>query len=310
MTLSVNGEPQESLAAFCQENEALAVQILLNRVYDYSQISLTAEANDGLAADNTVWLVKEAPEKAKALLVGDGTYFWEQAFLAFERVEISFGTDDDSGEAKGYDLYLYNNCMPEQLPEDGAVWLCNPPRSPRAMGIVFGDWLMGTALTKATTESELVTQLDSGLLLRNAAAARFREITDQGTMENVLMCGKMPVLLAGKGDNGFLHVVMTCDLQESNLSLLPDFIVLTANLLEASAPRLLAENEILSGSTVTLKPGPKCQHLLLKTPDMHVKTIEVEQPVVSFAVPGVYTLYQERADGQKAHSIVVHMPEA
>lgn len=310
MTLSVNGEPQETLAASCKENETIAVQLLLNHVYDYSQISLTAEAEDGLVADNTVWLVKETPEKAKALLVGDGTYFWEQAFLALERVEISLETDNDSVEAKGYDLYLYNNCIPEPLPEDGAVWLCNPPRSPRAMGVVFGDWLMGTTLTKETTESELGTQLGSGLLLSNAAAARFREITDQGDMENILLCGKMPVLLAGKGDNGFLQVVMSCDLQETNLPLLPDFVVLTANLLEASAPRLLAENKMLSGSVATLKAGPKCHHLLLETPDIRVKTIEVEQPVVSFDAPGVYTLYEESTDGPKTQSVIVRMPEA
>ena len=34
---------------------------------------------------------------------------------------------------RGYDLYVYDGCLPDALPEAGAVLLIDPPRAPEGM---------------------------------------------------------------------------------------------------------------------------------------------------------------------------------
>ena len=43
----------------------------------------------------------------------------------------------------GYDLYIYDGCMPGALPEDGSVFLIDPPAAPEDTGVVLGETLLG-----------------------------------------------------------------------------------------------------------------------------------------------------------------------
>lgn len=308
--LRVNGQTQASGSAYCPEGEEITVSLLLRQVYEYSDVRLTVRAEDGLREDNEARLLRRDETTARVLLVGENAYFWEKALDALEQTELTVETDLKNAVLEGYDIYAFDGCLPDKLPRDGAVWLLNPPRSPREIGVVFGEKLMGTYITKANTEDVLGGRLNQSLILRDAAVARFREMTSQGDLQDVLMCGKMPVMAAGRNENGCVLIVMPFDIQESNLQLLTDYIVLVSNMTEASAPALLPEQDVFSGELIFPQPHPLCDKLFLQTPDMRLDTLTMQQAQsgVRLKTPGSYTLLQEVRGKQQVLSFFAQVP--
>lgn len=256
--LRVEGQAQAGQSVHCPEGEARRVTLLLRQVYDFDEACVRAKAEDGLAQDNEAWLQRQAAHPARVLLVGENPYFWQKALGAFERVELTAAADWRDAALEGYDVYAFDGCLPDALPQDGAVWLLNPPRSPRELGVVLGEQLLGVYVRRAQADTALGERLTSGLALRDVAVARFREMTAQGALEDVLLCGEMPVMAAGKNARGCVQLVMPFDIEDSSLPLLADFIVLVGNMLEASAPQLLAAQEAAAAGiridAVQMKP--------------------------------------------------------
>lgn len=308
--LHVNGEAQPSGGAYCPEGEETTVSLLLRQVYDYSDVRVVVRAQDGLQADNEARLFQRKEKTARVLLVGENPYFWERMLEALPQTELSVEQNLKDARLEGYDIYAFDGCIPESLPKDGAVWLLNPPRSPREIGVVFGERLMGTYVTKPNAGGVLEEKLTQNLMLHDAAVARFYEMTSQGALENVLMCGKMPVMAAGKNENGCMLIVMPFDLQESNLQLLTDYIVLVHNMTEASAPTLLAAQNVMCGERVYPQPHPLSDKLFLQTPDMRLNALDMQavQDGVCIETPGSYTLLQEVRGEQQVLSFYAQVP--
>ena len=227
-----------------------------------------------MAQDNAVQLSRQAACPARVLLWAKTRISGRRRWRAFPRVELTTAEDWRGATLEAYDVYAFDGCLPEKLPQDGAVWLLNRPRSPREVGVVLGERLMGAYVKGARTDTELGERLTRGLVLRDAAVARFREMTAQGGLENVLLCGEMPVMAAGTNANGCLQAVLPFDIQESNLPLLPDFVVLVNNMLEASAPTLLDAETVDCGTRVYPQPHPLCSRLFLQTPDMRLEALD------------------------------------
>jgi len=310
IVLRVNGKEQAAQSAYCPAGEETHVSLLLRQVYEYSDVRLTARAEDSLTADNETRLYKQEAATARVLLVGEKAYFWEKALGALPQTELTVKKNLKDAELSGYDIYAFDGCLPDKLPKDGAVWLLNPPRSPREIGVVFGEHLMGTYVTRANADGALHKSLTQHLALRDTAVARFHEMTAQGALENVLMCGEMPVMAAGRNENGCLLIVMPFDLQESSLPLLPDFVVLVNNMTEASAPALLAEKTVNAGTAIALHPHPLCSKLFLQTPDLQLSTLNPDEVSggIRIGAPGGYTLLQEVRDEQNVINFFAQVP--
>lgn len=308
--LRVNGQEQTSQTAYCPADEETHVSLLLRQVYDYSDVHLAVRAEDGLSADNEARLFVQKETTARVLLVGERAYFWEKALSALPQTELTVEKNLKDAVLEGYDIYAFDGCLPDKLPKDGAVWLLNPPRSPREIGVVFGDHLMGTYMTRANADGTLKENLTQNLALRDTAVARFREMTAQGALESVLMCGEMTVMAAGRNENGCLLAVLPFDLQESSLPLLPDFVVLVHNMTEASAPALLGDQDVNAGELIALHPHPLCSKLFLQTPDLHLNTLNPEDVSdgIRIGAPGSYTLLQEVRGKQNVVNFFAQVP--
>ncbi len=308
--LYVNGEAQPSNSVYCMEGERIPISLLLRQVYDYSDVHVVIRAQDGLQADNEARLFQRKEKTASVLLIGENPYFWESVLEALPQTELTVKQNLKDAQLEGYDIYAFDGCIPDSLPKDGAVWLLNPPRSPREIGVVFGERLMGTYITRANNGGMLAQKLTQNLILQDAAVARFYEMTSQGALENVLICGKMPVMAAGKNENGCMLIVMPFDLQESNLQLLTDYVVLVHNMTEASAPTLLDAQNVICGERVYPQPHPLSDKLFLQTPDMRLNALDGQTALdgVHIEAPGSYTLLQEVRGEQQVFSFYAQMP--
>lgn len=313
MELRVDGGVMEYGAVHCPAGESVTVSLLVRQVYDYADVRLVAVAQDGLAADNEYRLYA-APEKTtRALLVGERTFFLEKALSVFADVALEKAKTPRDAALEGYDLYVFDGCLPDDMPAQGAVWMINPPWTPKNTGIVFGEALMGAGISAVREfENEQLYAITEHLALKDASVVRFREVTSGGRFAPVLLCGRYPVLLAGRSDGGDAQLVMPFDLQDSNLPLLTDYVLLVRGMLNYSVPPMLERQDYASGAQVSPRTLERCRKLFLQTPDMRVRALDPQDGGMDLCLsaPGGYTLMQEMEDGQeRLLSFFVHMPQ-
>ena len=311
LELRVNGQETAPDAALCPADEPVSVSLLARKVYDYADVRLVVQADDGLKEDNEYRLHASPEKTTRVLLTGGKTYFLERVLSVFKSVELHEEKTVPLQQLSGYDLYVFDGCQPDVLPDDGAVWLINPPRSVRSLQLIFGDALMGTYLSAERALEGETARLTQNLSLSDAAVVRFREVTAMGRFMPVIRCGAYPVLLAGKGESGFAQLVMPFDLQDSNLPLLADFVILVSNMLDFSVPPMLERQDYACGEQVYPRTMASCEKLFVQLPDMSIRTLAAEEARegIALSAPGSYTLMQELSGGQeRLMSAFVHMP--
>lgn len=313
LEFTANGQKQEGGVVYCPADETIGVRVLARQAYSYSDVRIVALAQDGMTEDNEYRLYAKPEKTTRVLITGEHLYFLEEALSVFAQAELTTAEKPGRDADVGYDIYVYDGCMPDTLPQDGVIWLIDPPRSLWNMGLIFGEELMGASISPVRQwEGEDLSALTQDLAMRDAAVVRFKEVTQTAGFAPVLLCGKMPVLLAGRAENGYRMLVMPFDLHDSNLPLLTDYIVLLRNMLDFSAPPMLPAQEFACGETVLPRTLERCEKLFLQTPDMTVRTLDEEALAqgVRLAAPGGYTLLQElEGGGEQMLSFFVHVPQ-
>ncbi|MCD8365797.1 MAG: hypothetical protein LUC83_08330, partial [Clostridiales bacterium] len=77
---------------------------------------------DALDGDNSAWCVPEEEGTSRVLLLTQSNLYLEKAFANISGVEV-YRTSDlgifETEEAGGYDLYIFDGMLPEELPETG-----------------------------------------------------------------------------------------------------------------------------------------------------------------------------------------------
>src|SRR5690606_21105665 len=87
------------------------------------------DKEDALNIDNVYWNVVEKGLGNKALLVSDGNVFIEKALALSNKVELYKTQPDENREFTGYDLYIFDGFLPENIPESGSIMIFNPPEN-------------------------------------------------------------------------------------------------------------------------------------------------------------------------------------
>lgn len=308
----VNGEKQEDGHAVCPKDETVTVSLMARQLYSYSNVRVAVRAEDGMAADNEYQLYRKQEKMTRVLLAGKKTFFVSNALSVFSDIELTSVQAPEDTALHGYDLYVFDGCIPKEMPEDGAVWLLNPPAVPKGVDIAFGEELRGANIAAARElADERMNILKENLLLRDASVVRFREVTSCGQFAPVLLCGRMPVLLAGKTQTGCAMLVMPFDLQKSSLPLLSDFVILVHNMLQYCVPPMLDAQAYDCGVTLRPQMLPLCEKLFVQLPDMSIRTMPMDgTPIeLTLAAPGGYTLMQELPEGkEKILDFFAHVP--
>ncbi|WPX08886.1 BatA domain-containing protein [Anaerocellum danielii] len=84
---------------------------------------------DQVEKDNVFWTVLQTSrEKQKVLYVGKGNFFFEKVWLAFDDVEF-YKIQDAKNIAGDFDIYIFDQCIPQKFPQKGAFIFILPENS-------------------------------------------------------------------------------------------------------------------------------------------------------------------------------------
>ena len=247
-----------------------------------STIEARLAGTDALAADDRAFAVVPAEQTTRALLVGDGNAYLENALALLPRLELYAVGDDgyadalDEAEAAGtpYGLVVFDGVVPDDAPSIPALYL-DPP-SDGAFGTVDGR-AESPVIDRGDPDDPLLRFVDLSTV--HLGRARAIELAD-GVRPVVASTRGTPLVAVGER-NGTRLGLIGFDLGESDLPLQVAFPLLTSNLVDFLLPA--AEGVLPSsmplGASLAVSVDPAIERVALTTTSGDRSTT-AELPVV------------------------------
>ncbi|HJP70352.1 MAG TPA: BatA and WFA domain-containing protein [Candidatus Limnocylindria bacterium] len=249
---------------------------------------------DALAADDRAFAVVPAEQTTRALLVGDGSAYLENALALLPRLELYAVGEDGyadalaDAEAAGtpYGLVIFDGVVPDEAPRLPALYV--DPGGAGAFGTV-GARIEGPVIDRADPDEPLLRFVD----LSSVHIGRARDIdVAEGVRPVVASTGGAPLVAAGEVDGTRLAVI-GFDLGESDLPLQVAFPLLTSNLVDFLLPASdgVLPSSMPLGATLAVSVDPSIERVTLSTTSDD-RTTTTELPVIGGRVtlPGAESI--------------------
>ncbi len=254
-------------------------------------LSVNTEAQDYLTTDNAAYTVTAQNETRRALLMSNGNVFAEQVLRSMPGIETFRGNIEAGIPSQPYDLYIFDDYLPETLP-DGDIFFINPPQDTAVFSV--GDFVEGDALSNV-----LVDASDPRVTFVNfdpVGILRARELTNVDWADPLIVADGGPLLVAGEIDGRQL-AIMPFDLRESDLPLNIAWPILVANLVNWFTPQdaLTQTTNLTIGGTLVIRPPFEAENIRVTLPDGDSRTLPIEAETLIFAETGNAGVYMLEA---------------
>lgn len=281
VTRTVSGSSQRSFIFNVNESfETITAEL----VYDDAVV-------DYLAQDDRAHAVAGNDSTRRVLLMSDqSNLFLEQVLRSLPGVQVFRGeTGSNNLPAQNYDLYIFNNWLPNVLP-DGDMLIINPPQSTSIFSL--GSTVQGLRTVRVAERGH---PLAAFLRVDNLNVREFRSLSNVNWGTPILTIDEQPLLLAGE-EAGRQIVLMPFNLLDSDLPLQIAWPLLMSNALEWFAPAniISGATSLSVGETLRINPPVEADRLRVTLPDGETREIIAEGGEAASFVetdrPGLYQL--------------------
>lgn len=291
LTLWVDGERFISRNIQIPPQSSLPYILTLPDVFSVVNATLTQSVNaitqDYLDIDNRAYAVSGASASRRVLLVTTGNLYIEQVLRSLPNIQ-TVRTDGALGIPSDYDLYIFDNIVPDAFP-DGDLFFINPSADSRyfRVGQRNTQTRNATILLPDDPRTRFVDVSQFNLL-------GFHIITNIGWATPLIAVEGGAILYAGETD-GRQIAIMPFDLRESDLPLQISYPILMANLLEWFTPRavLTLADSAQVGDVIPITPPFSAQIARITPPnDAPQITLNITSSTVVFADTNAIGVYQ------------------
>ncbi|MBO6262833.1 MAG: VWA domain-containing protein [Clostridia bacterium] len=289
------------------------------RAYSFKTILVSLDVDDSLELDNSFSIYGGERPTIKiqyfsllpnpffqGALGAIKRYYSDIGLWNIEYKEIKQGTTDYALD--GFDFYIFEHYVPEELPTDGVTFLVDPQGSPRdggyrvVNGVNYGS--RRQTLSAENIDSPLLKDINAEHLWITQMM-RLADVDD--SYDVILSNGNDPVFLA-KNNKDEQVAILAFSLHYSNFALTNEFSLLFANILDYYFPMTITKNVFEVGEETTV--NARGEFLNVSGYKMN-KTIEEFPSTIKFDIVGTYTLTQTTYLGGKTveETVYVKMPE-
>jgi hypothetical protein len=258
---------------------------------------------DALAIDDSAFLVTGSPPAKKVLLVTDENSFLERALKLRQGVDVTVEKKADYKPGDIFDLYVFDGWVPPgPLPSPALVIAPLDGNGPIPLGSQVAP---GLVLPGDPTDP--ITQ---DLVLKDVHVQTAAKVTVPAGWRAAISAVDDPLLLVHQGEPRIAE--LTFDVHHSDLPLRAAFPILVQNLLGYLLPGGFENQSYPTGRSVTLATEPDARSVEVVTPAGRVARMGPPFPAAPFtdtATPGVYTVRQQLAQGERVSSFVVQFED-
>lgn len=261
------------------------------------------DTDDILEYDNRAYDTVFGGEPAKVLLVTRGNIFLEKVLSLMKNVELTRTQPGELTEYKGYDLYVFDGIVAENLPQDGNLVIFAPDEN---KFFQVGGW-MDTPLIKKT-DHEIFRYLSN----LKFAVGRTRILNKPDWADIVTEYNGNPVIMDGRIGNTRI-LIFGFNLFETDLPLQPEFPILMSNIVSEYVPASSSHvTGMLVGDMVEFDLFPDTEKAEVVLPDGSRITIAPPippEPFIETYKPGIYRLEQTNASGTISAPFAVNLAD-
>jgi hypothetical protein len=252
---------------------------------------------NGLALDDSAFVVLTQRKQAQVLLVSSGNQFLEKVLTLLPNVDLYRIASSRylAVEADRFDIIVFDGYLPPLLPR-GNLLVVNPPdRGPyRTIGAVTRPKITGW-----DREDPILSFVD----LQDLNISRASKLdTPRWAKPLITTSDGTPLMVAGQ-DGDRRVTILPFDLQQSNLWTMSAFPILMSNIVNyLSPPGVVQTAAIQTGSPESLAPLPQVQSVRVTGPTDQVSEFRTGQGPISYAstdVAGLYKVQQIVQGGQQ-----------
>lgn len=290
------------------------------RVYIASVDNTVAEGfiNDSIASDDSFYFYGGTQHTLKVQyssslynpFINGIISSWRNTLAANWTIEpTEVGSTDGEAALEGFDVYIFEHVMPEKLPDDGLVILIDPSNSsaPAGSGLSFGEPHVAGEDERFTFASgETSHPVLNNIKAEDIWVTKYTSVTADSDYQELMFCGGEPVFLL-KDEIDEKVLVLSVDINRSNLSMLPGFSLMMVDIFSYFFPGTISNYMYEVGDSVSFNSV---------SPSMDLYTPQGgELPFSEFPasyyldVQGTYTLTQSLLSGKSlSTSFFVKIP--
>lgn len=258
---------------------------------------------DAFAIDDAAFLVTGSPPARKVLLVTEENTFLQRALKLRRGVDLTVEKKADYKPGGTFDLYVFDGWVPPgQLPAPALVIDPIDGNGPVPLGgpVAPGPVLPGDPSDPITRD----------VVLKDVHVQTAAKVGVPAGWRAAISAVDDPLLLVHLGEPRIAE--LTFDLHHSDLPLRAAFPILVQNLLDHLLPSGFESQSYPTGRTVTLAAEPGARSIEVVEPSGRVVRLGPPFPAAPFTeteTPGIYTVRQELAAGQRVSSFVVQFQD-
>ena len=272
------------------ESKTLSFQLdSLNSDYLKGELS----RKDILMEDNTYYHVVNENKVKKILLVTDENIFLEKAFGSIENTEV-YKTNDVSNitDNDEYDLYVFDNKMPEVMPRKGSILFINPNSNEFFNVLEGGEIGQATAVKGAVSTYLEDTQF-------TLSEYNIIETPYYGT--NILTIDDNSIGFKGEINDRKI-AALSFDLHSTDFALKKEFPILIYELgEELISTGMVYSNNFKAGEKIVVKSSDFENEINVTYPNGDIKDLKSGEEVKGELALGIYKINQN--DNNESFSV-------
>lgn len=314
-----NGTRTFTKTAYC--SEALPVQTVTygtsdfgEQVYSFTSAYVSLDQSDTLQRDNTFNVyggTKPALRIQYASSLDNNFYpgiiRTARDNLLKNKWNVEFKQIASSqASLVGYDMYIFEHTMPDEMPDDGLVILADPDKVPAGAGFELGA--KDTVDSDSTLALGKQTSLTQFMDASRIKISTYRPIGASDGYDDLFYFNGAPVIIA-KNQPDCKVVVISLDLNYSTLSVTPEFVAFFYNIFNEYLPATLSQSSYEVGDTVTM--NARGENLSVSLPGGGEQNFDETPATLVADTPGDYTVTQTVISGDPVvDQFFVHIPRS
>lgn len=248
---------------------------------------------DLIAKDNTYYDVISSDKGKKILLVTDQNVFLEKSFNTIDNVELYKTNDVNNITDDSYDLYVFDNVMPEAMPKSGSILFINPTSNE------FFKVENKEEVGRAAGVSEELSKYTKGL---EFTLSNYKKIDVPYFGKAFLKINEDTIGFFGEA-NGRKIGALGFDIHNSDFALKKEFPLLIHELEEKLIESgSLYKNNFKAGEEILIKGTPLSEKIQVKAPGKNYEEIAQGTRYNSISDLGLYKIKEtfEQGDSKEA----------
>ena len=280
--------------------EGLTLQVGESKTLSFELDSLNSDylkgelsRKDILMEDNTYYHVVNENKVKKILLVTDENIFLEKAFGSIENTEV-YKTNDVSNitENDEYDLYVFDNKMPEVMPRKGNILFINPNSNE------FFNVLQGGEIGQATAVKGSVS---SYLENTQFTLSEYNIIETPYYGTNILTIDDNSIGFKGEINDRKI-AALSFDLHSTDFALKKEFPILIYELgEELISTGMVYSNNFKAGEKIVVKSSDFESEINVTYPNGDIKDLKSGEEVKGELALGIYKI--NKNDNNESFSV-------